>query len=83
MNNRSEFDARGHLALYQDPVNHPAHYNQIEGIECIDVIENFCFNIGAAIKHLWRAGHKGDIIEDLRKAQWYLNREIERHSHEE
>jgi hypothetical protein len=59
-------------------VDHPAHYNQIEGIECIDVIEHFNFNLGAVIKHVWRAGLRGEAMEDLRKAQWYLNREIER-----
>ena len=58
-------------------VNHPAHYNSSpSGIECIDVVEHLTFNVGSAIKYLWRAGHKGDIIEDLQKAAWYVNREI-------
>lgn len=62
-----------------DPVNHPAHYNaHPAGIECIDVVEHFSFNVGNAIKYAWRAGLKGDVIEDLRKAAWYLQREIER-----
>lgn len=61
-----------------ETVNHPPHYNAVPGIECIDVVENFNFNVGNAIKYLWRAGHKGDKIEDLRKAAWYVNREIER-----
>lgn len=60
-------------------VEHPEHYNQINGVECIDVVENFNFNIGNAIKYLWRAGKKtADPTEDLRKAAWYVNREIER-----
>lgn len=59
-------------------VNHPNHYNQIPGIECIDVVENFDFNVGNAIKYLWRAGLKHDALEDLQKAAWYCNREIER-----
>ena len=59
-------------------VNHPSHYNQISGIECIDVVENFNFNVGNAIKYLWRAGLKHDAVEDLEKAAWYCQREIER-----
>lgn len=59
-------------------VDHPSHYNQINGIECIDVVEHFNFNVGNAIKYLWRAGLKGDAIEDLEKAAWYCQREIER-----
>lgn len=62
-----------------DAVDHPAHYNQHPaGIECVDVAEAFNFNIGNAIKYLWRAGLKGDALEDLRKAAWYVAREIGR-----
>lgn len=64
-----------------DMVNHPPHYEGvIPGIECIDVVENMCYNRGAAVKYIWRAGHKypEKEIEDLQKAVWYLNREIER-----
>lgn len=63
-------------------IDHPNHYNWFD-IECIDVIENFNYNLGAAIKHLWRAGRKNDIIEDLQKAAWYIQREIERLSGEQ
>lgn len=60
-------------------VNHPEHYNKIPGIECIDVVENFNFNVGNAIKYLWRAGEKTeDPREDLEKALWYCQREINR-----
>lgn len=60
-------------------VNHPEHYNQHpSGIECITIVEEFCFNIGNAIKYLWRAGLKGDILVNLRKAKWYIHREFER-----
>lgn len=61
-------------------INHPPHYNTISGIECIDVVENFNFNIGSAVKYLWRNGRKPGIssIEDLKKALWYIQREIER-----
>lgn len=60
-----------------DNVNHPSHYTQL-GVECIDVIEWLPLNRGNAIKYIWRAGLKGDEIEDLRKAVWYIDREIDR-----
>lgn len=60
-------------------VNHPAHYNaHPSGVECIQIVEHMNFNLGNAIKYIWRAGDKGNTIEDLEKARWYLNREIER-----
>ena len=62
-----------------DSVDHPKHYNQHpKGIECIDIIEDFPFNIGNAMKYLWRAGLKGEVTEDLDKAIWYIQREKER-----
>lgn len=62
-----------------DMVNHPPHYAaHPAGIECIDVIEPFPFNVGSAMKYLWRAGLKGDALEDLMKAHWYVVREIGR-----
>lgn len=67
--------ASGELSAY-DTVNHPQHYGKVPNIECIDVVEHFNFNRGNAIKYIWRAGLKGDEIEDLRKAMFYLKREI-------
>ena len=62
-----------------DMVNHPEHYNaHPAGIECIDVIEPMPFNVGSSMKYLWRAGLKGDALEDLMKAHWYVVREIGR-----
>ena len=62
-----------------DPVDHPRHYNgHPSGVECIVVAEHMGFNIGNVIKYCWRAGEKPDAIEDLKKAQWYLAREIDR-----
>ena len=62
-----------------DPVNHPSHYNSHPaGIECITVIEHFNCNIANAMKYLWRQKLKENSLEDLRKAAWYVNREIER-----
>ena len=55
------------------------HYKQHPaGIECIDVIEHFSFNIGTAIKYLWRADHKGSRAVDLEKAKYYIDRELKR-----
>jgi Protein of unknwon function (DUF3310) len=61
-----------------DTVNHPKHYtSHASGVECIDVAEHMNFNLGNALKYIWRADHKNGI-EDLKKAAWYINREIAR-----
>ena len=57
----------------------PAHYRtHPSGVEAIDITEHFNFCLGNAIKYIWRSDHKGDPIECLKKARWYINREIER-----
>lgn len=66
-----------------DLVNHPPHYKQHpNGIECIDVVEFMSFNLGNAVKYIWRHEYKGQSIpeklQDLEKARWYIDREIER-----
>lgn len=62
-----------------DSVTHPKHYtSHPSGIECIQVTEHMNFCRGNAVKYVWRAGEKGDEIEDLKKARWYLDREIAR-----
>jgi hypothetical protein len=60
-----------------DPVNNPAHYT-VGGIETIDFIEakKLGYNLGNVVKYITRADHKDNKMEDLRKAQWYLTREI-------
>ncbi len=64
-------------AKVSDPVNQPAHYKaHPAGIECIQVTEHMGFNIGNAVKYLWRCDLKNDAIEDLKKAAWYIAREI-------
>lgn len=76
-----------------DPVDHPSHYNSLPAvcsecghpIECIDVVRHKDFNTGNAIKYIWRAGFKHEAdedpreagLEDLKKAIWYLENEIE------
>ncbi len=64
-----------------DPVNHPSHYtSHPSGVECIQVTEHMTFNCGNAVKYIWRNGLKDGQAntQDLQKAVWYLNREIER-----
>jgi len=62
-----------------DPVNNPAHYkSHPSGVECIQITEHMGFNLGNAVKYIWRSDLKGNATEDLRKAAWYINREIER-----
>ena len=62
-----------------DPVHNPPHYKS-GGIEVIDVIEAFelGFRLANVVKYVLRAGRKGDALEDLEKAAWYLDREIDK-----
>lgn len=64
----------------EDRVTHPSHYtSHPSGIECIEVTQDLNFCLGNAIKYIWRAGLKSDnVVEDLSKAIWYLEREISR-----
>ncbi len=71
--------------MKKDNINHPSHYtSHPSGIECIDIADHHDFCIGNAIKYLWRAGLKSEDgiskkekqIEDLKKAIWYIKREI-------
>lgn len=69
-----------------DPVNHPSHYtSHPSGVECIDITRHMNFNLGNVVKYIWRAGMKetAPTIQDLEKAQWYLNDEIEQRKKEE
>ena len=60
-----------------DLVNHPPHYkSHPSGVECIDITEHMGFNLGSAMKYIWRADLKDNAIQDLEKASWYINREI-------
>ena len=63
--------------MKNDPIN-PNHYKGDMPVQCIDISEKFNFCLGNVIKYVWRAGKKegSDILEDLQKADWYLNREI-------
>lgn len=74
-NNDNSYDA----IIVHDSVNHPIHYNNNpSGVECIDVIRHMMCNQANAIKYLWRMNDKGDPIENLEKAKWYIEDEIKR-----
>lgn len=60
-----------------DVVNRPRHYtSHPSGIECIQITEHMGFCLGNAVKYIWRADLKADAIEDLKKARWYIDREL-------
>jgi hypothetical protein len=62
-----------------DNINHPKHYGgEDNAYEAIKVVEawNLGFHLGNVVKYISRAGRKGDVLEDLKKARWYLEREI-------
>lgn len=63
-----------------DPVNNPDHYKKHKsGIECIQITEHMNFNLGNVVKYVWRSSLKhADPVLDLKKASWYLDREIQR-----
>ena len=76
-------DILGHPYHEQPTINHPAYY-RAGGIEALDVIEawglGFC--LGNTVKYIARAGKKSSCLTDLKKAAWYLNREIEKEERE-
>ena len=63
--------------MSEDNINKPKHYaTHPSGVECVQIAEHLGFNIGNAFKYVWRAGLKGDALEDLRKARWYVERAL-------
>lgn len=65
--------------LTKETVNHPDHYaSHPSGVECIDIIEHMTFNLGNAVKYIWRADLKENAVEDMEKATWYIKRELQR-----
>jgi hypothetical protein len=74
-----ELEKLGYKHPVKDVVDHPPHYTaHPSGVECIQVTEHMNFCLGNAVKYIWRADLKDNAIEDLKKAVWYVNREIER-----
>jgi hypothetical protein len=75
---RMSFDRHGGTGMTES-INHPEHYGGADNpYEAIKVLEAWTlnFNLGNVLKYLSRAGKKGDVLEDLKKARWYLDREI-------
>lgn len=65
--------------MTEDMVNSPKHYmSHPSGIECIEITKHMGFCLGNAVKYIWRADLKHNAIEDLKKARWYLDCEIEK-----
>ena len=65
--------------MTNDPVAHPSHYtSHPSGVECLTITRHMNFNLGNAIKYIWRAGLKGNAVQDLRKAKFYIEDEIAR-----
>ena len=63
----------------EDKINHPKHYtSHPSGVEAITICEHMNFNVGNAMKYLFRAGLKDATLDDLKKARWYVTREIGR-----
>ena len=62
-----------------ETVNHPEHYtSHPSGVECIEIAEHMSYNLGSVLKYIWRGGLKVSKIEDLKKAKWFIDREIQR-----
>ena len=71
------------VAENYDAVNHPQHYtSHPSGVECIQITEHMGFNLGNAVKYIWRSDLKNDALEDLKKARWYIEREITKRERE-
>jgi hypothetical protein len=67
----------------KEKINHPKHYNRHpSGIECIEIVEWMNFNLGNVVKYIWRMDEKDVPMDDLKKAKWYLDREIYRRERE-
>ena len=81
---QKELDAYGTKPVFiqpvtDDPVNHPSHYcSHPSGVEAIEIAEHMSYNLGNVVKYLFRAGLKDDAITDLKKAEFYIHREIQR-----
>ncbi len=67
----------GNDGSHYDAVHHPRHYTtHPSGVECIQITRHMNFCLGNAVKYIWRAGLKGDDVEDLEKAKWYITQEL-------
>lgn len=74
-------DAELYTQVDNDPVNHPSHYtSHPSGVEAIEITRHMSFNLGNAMKYLWRNGLKDGqpAVQDLEKAVWYIQDEIKK-----
>jgi hypothetical protein len=63
----------------KEQINHPSHYNSHpSGIECIEIIHSFGFNLGNSFKYLYRRENKENLIQDIKKSLWYVQDELKR-----
>lgn len=61
----------------KEQVNHPDHYNKHpSGVECIQIVQHMGFNLGNAMKYIWRSDLKEDAIQDMEKAIFYIKQEL-------
>lgn len=68
-----------HTTWENKQVTKPKHYtSHPSGVECIRITEHMGFNLGNALKYIWRCDLKKDAIEDLEKAKWYIERELQK-----
>lgn len=76
---RAKLETNAAYGKPDNAVDHPSHYtSHPSGVECISIIEHMPYNVGAAVGYLWRHQLKGNPIQDLQKAAWHINREIQR-----
>jgi len=76
---RERYESAQERSVAEDVVNQPTHYtSHPSGVECIQITEHMGFNLGNALKYIWRSDLKHDAIEDMKKAIFYLNREIDK-----
>jgi hypothetical protein len=65
--------------MTEDVIENPSHYTWLpSGVEPIDISEHLSFNLGTVVNYVVRSGHKGNPVQDLKKARWHLEREIKR-----
>jgi len=77
-NYKRDQDLETFKAAAKDVIN-PNHYKaHPSGVECIQITEHMNFNLGNAVKYIWRSGMKDATIQELEKAKWYIDREIQR-----
>lgn len=79
MSKKTYSPTTGEITSKHDTINHPKHFtNHPSGIECIEIARHMNFNLGNALKYIWRCELKNNKVEDLKKAIFYINDEIKK-----